>query len=157
MAKSDTSFTDSRHAKAGIPVSGCYKGFQDNKPRLNLPGFSGSIVSDGKNKDQKTTNPICVATATGCPENREFSKPVKHPTELAQVGAAWRACLTGASRCLRTGCVESAPFASRGCCCVNNATEDENKNLQLYESSNQPHFVGPADSSRHFRNRLLRI
>ena len=26
------------------------------------------------------------------------------------MGAAWRACLTGASRCLRTGCVESAPF-----------------------------------------------
>ena len=31
----------------------------------------------------------------GCPENREFSKPVKQPTERAQVGAAWNQKLAG--------------------------------------------------------------
>jgi adenine specific DNA methylase Mod len=46
----------------------------------------------------------------GLSENREFSKPVTEPTERAQMGAAWRASVTGASRCLGAGRVESAPL-----------------------------------------------
>jgi hypothetical protein len=54
-----------------------------------------------KNKDQKKHNKqFCVASATGCLENREFSKPAQNPTKRAQMGAAWRIFCAGASRCL---------------------------------------------------------
>ena len=62
------------------------------------------------NDEKKHKLKFCVASATGCPENLEFSKPAQQLTERAQMGAAWRACCVGASRCLGAGCVKSAPL-----------------------------------------------
>jgi hypothetical protein len=60
--------------------------------------------------DYYLTKTILRSYGYGLTRKPRIFKPVKEPTERAQMGAAWRASFTGASRCLGSGRDESAPL-----------------------------------------------
>ena len=75
------------HSKSNWTPSSCLPGCRREYLRLRVRlGYAGGGNRSNEQRTNLNQHQFCVASATGCPENHEFSRPVKEPTEQRPIG-----------------------------------------------------------------------